>query len=52
MNQKSKFGTTNCHGDSYLELIFRPFKVFRQHAKVHDASGAVRARSVRGSGYC
>ena len=43
-----KFG----YGDSYLEFLFRHFKVFRLHAILHDAAGAVRAHSGKGLGYC
>ena len=44
-------GIIGC-GDSYLEFQIRHFKVFRLHAKLHDAAGAVRAHSGKGSGYC
>ena len=39
-NQKFKFGGTIGYGDSYFELLFGHFKVFRLHAKLH--AGAVR----------
>ena len=52
MDQKLKFGGTVGYGDSYLEFIFRQFKVFRLHAKLHDTAGAVRAHSSKGPGYC
>ena len=52
MDQKLKFGGTIGYGDSYLEFLFRHFKVFRLHAILHDAAGAVRAHSGRGPGYC
>ena len=39
-------------GNSYLELLFRHFKVFRLHAILCDAAGAVRAHSGKGPGYC
>ena len=48
MDQKVKFG----YGDSCLEFLFRHFKVFRLHATLHDAAGAVRAHSGKGPGYC
>ena len=32
--------------------FFRHFNVFRLHAILHDAAGAVRARSGKGPGYC
>ena len=34
------------------EFLFRHFKVFRLHAKFHDAAGEVRAHSSKGPGYC
>ena len=52
MDQKIKFAGTTGYGDSYLEFLFRHFKVFRQHEILHDAAGAVRAHSARGPGYC
>ena len=51
-NQKYKFGGTIGYGNSYLELIFRHFKVFRLLAILHDAAGAVRAHSGKSPGYC
>ena len=52
MNQKFKFnGIFGC-GDSYLEYLFRNFKIFTQHAMLHDAAGAVRAHSGKDPGYC
>ena len=52
MDQKFKFGGTIGFGDSNLEFLFRHFKVFRLHAILHDAAGAVRAHSGKGPGYC
>ena len=52
MHQKFKFGGTIGYGDSYLEFLFRLFEVFRLHAILHDAAGAVRAHSGKGTGYC
>ena len=46
------FGGTIGYGDSYLECFFRHFKLFRQHAKQHDAAGAVRSYSGERPGYC
>ena len=51
-DQTFKFGGTTGYGDSYLEFLFRHFKVFRLHAILHDAAGAVRAHSGKGPGYC
>ena len=52
MDQKVKFGGTIGYGDSYLDSVFRYSKVFRLHAILHDAAGAVRAHSGKGLGYC
>ena len=51
MNQKFKFGGNIGYGDSYLEFLFRHFKVFRLHAVLRDAAGAERAHSSKGPGY-
>ena len=51
-DQKFNFEGTIGYGDSYLEILFRPFKVFRLHATLHDAAGAVRSHSGKGPGYC
>ena len=45
MDQKIKFGGTIGYGDSYLDSVFRYSKVFRLHAILHDAAGAVRVHS-------
>ena len=52
MDQKIKFGGTIGYGDWYLEFLFHHFKVFRLHAILHDAAGAVRAYSDKRPGYC
>ena len=52
MDQKIQFGGTIGYGDSYLEFLIRHFKVFRLHAILHGAGGAVRAHSVKVPGYC
>ena len=52
MDQKFKFGKTIGYGDLYLEFLFRHLKVFRLHAILHDAAGAVRAHSGKEPGYC
>ena len=52
MDQKFKFVGTIGYGNLYLEFLFRHFKVFRLHAILHDAAGAVRAHIGKGSGYC
>ena len=51
MDQKYKFGGTIGYGNSYLELLFRQFKLFRLHAILHVAAGAVWAHSGKGPGY-
>ena len=52
MDQKFIFAGTSGYGDSYLHFQFRLFKVFKLHAILHDAAGAVGARSGKGLGYC
>ena len=52
MNQKRKFGGNIGYGNSYLAFLFRHFKVFRLHAILGNAAGAVRAHSGNGTGYC
>ena len=52
MDQKFEFGGTIGYGNSYLEFLFRHFKVFRLHVILHDAAGALRAHSGKGTGYC
>ena len=52
MDQKYKFGGTIGYGNSYLELLFHQFKIFRLHAILHDAAGKVRAQNGKGPGYC
>ena len=52
MDQKHKFGGIIGYENSYLEILFRQFKIFRLHSILHDAAGAVRAHSGKGPGYC
>ena len=52
MNQKFKFGGLIGYGNSYFDSVFRYSKVFRLHAILHDAAGAVRSHSGKGPGYC
>ena len=52
MDQKFKFGGTIGYEDSYLDSVFRYSKVFRLHALLHDAAGAVRLQTGKGPGYC
>ena len=51
VDQKIKFGGTIGYGNSYLEFLFCHFKVFRLHAILNDADGAVRGDSAKGPGY-
>ena len=48
MDQKFKFGGLIGYGNSYLDSVFRYSNVFRLHAILHDAAGAVRAQSGKG----
>ena len=52
MDQEFKFGGTIGYGTSYMELLFRHFKIFRLHAILYNSAGAVRAHSAKGPGYC
>ena len=40
------------YGHSYLDSVFRYSKVFRLHAIIHDATGAVGLKTSKGPGYC
>ena len=52
MDQKFKFGGLIGYGNSLSDSVFRYSKVFRLHAILHDAAGAVRSHSGKGPGYC
>ena len=52
MDQNFRIGGTIGYVNSYLEFLFRLFKVFRLHAILHDAAGAVRAHSGKTPGNC
>ena len=52
MDQKFKLGGLIGYGKSYLDSVFRYSKVFRLHAILHDAAGAVRSHSGKGPDYC
>ena len=52
MDQNFKFGGTIGYGDSYLEFLFRHFKVFRLQSILHDAAGAVQALRGKRPGNC
>ena len=53
MDKQIKFGGAIGYGNSYLVFLFRHFKkIFRLHAILHDAAGAVWAHSGKGPGYC
>ena len=52
MDKKFKFVGLIRYGNSYLDSGLPYSKVFRLHAILHDAAGAVRAHSNKGPGYC
>ena len=45
VDQKFLHGGNIGYGDSYLDSVFRYSKVFRLHAKLHDAAGAVQLQT-------
>ena len=51
MDQKFKFVGLIGYGNSYLDSVFRYSKVFRLHAILHDAAGAVRSHTGKGLAY-
>ena len=52
VEQNFKFGGLIGYGNSYLDSVFGYSKVFRLHAILHDAAGAVGADNNKGPGYC
>ena len=52
LDQKLKFGGYIGSGNSCLDSAFRYSKVFKLHAMLHDAAGAVRSHSGKGPCYC
>ena len=52
MDQKIPFGGLIGYEISRLDSVFRYSKLFRLHAILHDAAGAVRAQSYKEPGYC
>ena len=52
MDQKLKFGGSIGYGNSNSEFLYRHFKLFRLHARLHDAVGSVWPYSGEGSGNC
>ena len=52
MDQKCKCGGLIGYGNFYLDSVFYYSRVFRLHAILHDAAGAVRSHSGKGPGYC
>ena len=52
MDQKFEFGGLIGYGNSWLDSVFRYSKVFRLHAILPDAAGALRSHSGKGAGYC
>ena len=51
MDQKFKVGALIGCGNSCLHSVFCYSKVFRLHAILHDAAGAVRSHSSKGPGH-
>ena len=51
MDQNFRFGGLIGYGNYYLNSVFRYSNVFRLHAILHDAAGAVRSHTGRGPGY-
>ena len=51
MDQKFNIGGLIGYGNSSLDSVFCYSKVFRLHAILHDAAGAVRSHSGKGPGY-
>ena len=52
MNDLYPHGGLIGYGDSYLDSVLRYSKVFRLHAFLHDAAGAVYTEKRKGPGYC
>ena len=52
MEHKFEFGGLIGFRNSCLDSVIRYSKVFRLHALLHDAAGAVRTQSGKGPGYC
>ena len=52
VDRKFKYARSIGYGDSYLEFLFSHFKVFRQRAKLHDATGAMRTHNGKSRGCC
>ena len=52
MDQKFNFGGLIDYINSYLDSVCRYSKVFRLHAILHDAAGAVRSHTGERPGYC
>ena len=50
VDQKFKFGGLIGYGNSCLDSVFLYSKVFRLHAILHDAAGAVHSHSGKGPG--
>ena len=52
MNDLYPHGGLIGYGNSRLDKVFRYSKVFRLHAILHDAAGAVYTERGKGPGYC
>ena len=51
-DRKFEFGGLIGYQTFYLDSVYLYSKVFRLHAIVHDAAGAMRTNSGKGPGYC
>ena len=52
MDQNFNFGGLTGYGNSCLDSVFRYSKIFRLHAILLDAAGAVRSHSGKSPCYC
>ena len=52
MDQKFPFSGLIGYGNPYLDSILCYSKVFRLHAKLNDAGGAVQSHTGKGLRYC
>jgi len=39
-------------GNSFVDMVFEHFKIFRLHAAFHNASGFMKSYQSKGPGYC
>ena len=52
MRRRFELGGLIGLGKSFLDSVFRYWKVFRLHAILHDVPRAVRSHTGKGPGYC